>query len=187
MKTVSFYPPGFLCAIHLVTSLSFPLGVTIADMRMNHNITCRESNWVKYAQGMWWLAWGRGVTMWKTYSLSFLSALLEKLLVGSRSFYLKINSRPSYGFSQEHSNNSLDFNNLIKKSVMVGGVSVWGIGKISLRFGAIFLLLIWCSGSFQSSLLHSWEFFLGVLIDCRSNDKTAVARLGENLSFTSLQ
>lgn len=65
------------------------------------------------------------------------------------------------------------------------GASVWSIRKnMSLKFGTIFLLLNRNSGYFQSSLLHSWNFSLGVLIDCRRNDKTAVIRLYENLSLT---
>lgn len=44
MKVVSSCPPRFLCAIHLVMSLSFLFDVTIADMRMKCNITCLESN-----------------------------------------------------------------------------------------------------------------------------------------------
>lgn len=62
-KVVSSYPPGFLCAIHLVTSLSFLFDVALADRRMNYNVTCLESNWVMYAWGMQCL----GVSMWKKY------------------------------------------------------------------------------------------------------------------------
>lgn len=59
--------------------------------------------------------------------------------------------------------------------------------KISMRFRAISLLLIWSAERSQSSLRHSWEFSLESFIDCGRNDKMAVIRLCEELPLTSSQ
>lgn len=76
--------------------------------------------WVKYAWGMQWLGWGcfyaKDILYFKNQHWWKIASQYMELLVKNKVL--------GYSFPQKHGNNSLNFNNLIQKSVMVGCLCV---------------------------------------------------------------
>ena len=78
MKAVSSCPPRFLCAIHLVMSLSFLFDVTIADLRVN--VTLLVWNLTEWSMPEECSDQGKGdVSMWKTCSFFFFISIDRKI------------------------------------------------------------------------------------------------------------